>query len=141
MAGRLTIQVVDRDDDYLGLDIRASSERFAGSARVFAGLDDLAELAGRISGFPQSATDERRYEVGSQESNMAGGHCSLRFICSDGAGHARLEVVLKDDAARHEPGSASFGFQVFAVDIDRFVLMLRGLEARRLPEARLEIVE
>ena len=140
MVGRLTIQVVERDDDYLGLDIHASSERFAGSARVYAGLDDLTELADRISGFPQSATDERRYEFGSQESNIASGYCSLCFICSDGAGHARLEVVLKDDAARHEHGLASFGFQVFATEIDRFVLMLRGLNERRVPEAILDTV-
>lgn len=140
MAGRVTIQVVDRDDDYLGLDIHASSERFAGSARVYAGLDDLTELADRISGFPQSATDERRYEFGSQETNVAGGYCLLRFICSDGAGHAKLEVVLKDDA-RNEHGSASFGFQVFATEIDRFVLMLRALDERRVPEAILDTVQ
>jgi hypothetical protein len=135
MSGRLTIQVVDRDDDYLGLDIRASNERFAGSARVYAGLNELTELAGLISGFPQSSTDERVYEIGSQEPRTAGGFCSLRFHCSDGAGTARLEVVLNDDDDRHEHDSASFGFQVFPVELDRFVLILRALEDRRVLEA------
>ena len=141
MAGRLTIQVVERDDDYLALDIRAWNERFAGSARVYAGLNELSEMAERVLGFPQNPTDERKFEFGSQKPDAAGGFCSIRFSCSDGAGHARLDVVLKDDDARHEHGLSSFGFQVFAVEIDRFVLMLRGLEARRLPEARLETVE
>jgi hypothetical protein len=141
MFGSLTIKVVGGDDDYLGLDIRASNERFGGSARVYAGLNDLTDLAELISGFPKNATDERKYEFGSQEPNVAGGFCSMRFSCSDGAGHARLDVLLNDDDGWYEHGSASFGFQVFAVDIDRFVLMLKGLEARRIPEAKLETIQ
>lgn len=141
MTGRLTIKVTDRDDDYLGLDIRAANERFAGSARVYAALDELTELAQQLSGFPQSTADERKYAFGTQEPGWAGGFCSLHFFCNDGSGHARLEVVLMDDEGRHEQASASFGFQVFAVEVDQFVLMLRGLSDRKLAEAILGTVQ
>jgi hypothetical protein len=140
MSGRLTIQVVGRDDDYLALDIRAASERFAGSARVYASLDELTDLAEQISGFPQSTSDERNYEFGTQEPGWAGGFCSLRFYCIDGSGHARLGVVLIDDKGRHWPGSASFGFEVFATEIDQFVRMLTDLNDRRVREAILGAV-
>lgn len=140
MAGTLTIKVIEWDDDYLALGICGSNERFAGSTRVYAGLDELTELADFISGFPQGATDERRYEFGSQEPGIAGGFCSLRFYCIDSVGHARLGVVLIDDDTREWHGSASFGFPVFAADIDRFVLRLRQVKDQSSPEAILETV-
>jgi hypothetical protein len=57
MLPGLTIKVVDPDDDYLGIEICASSDRFAGSAQIYAGLQELSELAARIAGFPSNPND------------------------------------------------------------------------------------
>lgn len=128
MCGRLTITVIDRDDDYLGIDISAASKRFAGTARLYAGLTEMSEFADVISGFPKNPQDERKYEFGSQDAGMAGGFCSLRFHCIDGAGHSRVEFVMEDDEERHGSASASFGFSVLPVSIDQFTTMLRQID-------------
>ena len=52
MASGLTIKVVDPDDDYSrNRDIYASNDRFAGSFKIYAGLEELSEFAARIAGF------------------------------------------------------------------------------------------
>jgi hypothetical protein len=118
MQRGLTITIVDVDPDYLGIDIRASNDRFGGSARIYAGLTELSEFATRIAGFPTNSVDERNYEFGSRDRGFAGGYCRLRFRCVDSVGHARVEVALEDDDQRHELASAEFGFPVSAADVD-----------------------
>ena len=137
MGGELTIKVVERDDDYLGIDIRAVTDRFAGSARIYAGLDELTEFADHIAGFPRTVDDERTYEFGSRDAGVAGGFCSLRFHCTDGSGHARVDAVIEDDAGFYEFGSASFSFQVFAHGIDQFASTLRKINNEKSGEASL----
>ena len=128
MQRGLTITIVDVDADYLGIDIRASNDRFGGSARIYAGLTELSEFADRIAGFPTSSADERNYEFGNRGRKFAGGYCSLRFRCIDSVGHARLEVALEDHDQLHESASAEFGFPVLAAEVDRFTARLRELE-------------
>ena len=137
MSGELTIKVVKQDADYLGVDIRAANDRFAGSAWIYAGLDDLTDFAEQIAGFPRTVEDERTYEFGSREAGVAGGFCSLRFHCTDGSGHARVDTVIEDDAGFYGFGSASFTFQVFAHEIDRFASSLRKIGNDRSGEASL----
>jgi hypothetical protein len=50
MAMGLTITIVDPDDDYLGIDMHAANVRFAGSARIYAGLDELSAFRGSDRG-------------------------------------------------------------------------------------------
>ena len=69
----LTIEAVDNDGDYLGIEIRASNGRFAGYAWIYAGTDELSEFAAHIAGFPASFEDRRSYEFGSSDQNTAGG--------------------------------------------------------------------
>ena len=127
MERGLTITIVDVEPDYLGIDIRASNDRFGGSARIYAGLTELSEFANRIAGFPTSS-DERNYEFGSRDRSFAGGYCGLRFRCIDSVGHARVEVALEDDEQWHELASAEFGFPVVAADVDQFTTRLREVE-------------
>jgi len=67
MALGLTIRIVDPDDDYLGIEICASNERFSGSARIYSGLDELSAFAAVIAGFPLNAGDREsmNLQVGS----------------------------------------------------------------------------
>ena len=41
MATGLSIRVVDPDDDYIGIEIRAVADRFVGTTQIYAGLDEL----------------------------------------------------------------------------------------------------
>jgi hypothetical protein len=113
MTEGLRIRIVDPDDDYLGIEIQVSNGRFAGSTRIFAGLEQLTEFSAKIAGFPTNPDDERIYEFGSRESKIAGGYGRMRFHCIDHKGHAAIEVILEDDdkyysaASAPEPSSGS----------------------------------
>ena len=134
----LTISVVDPDDDYLGIELYAASERYASATRIYAGLDELSALASQIEGFPESPADERIYEFGSTEPGVAGGFGSLRFCCPNRSGHAVLEVALEDDDQRYANASAKFSFRIHAADVDRFATRLRAIEEARSGEAVLQ---
>jgi hypothetical protein len=54
MTRGLTIRAVDPDEDYLGIEVSASNERFAGSTWIYAGVEELSELAAQMEGFPRS---------------------------------------------------------------------------------------
>jgi hypothetical protein len=136
----LSIKVVDPDDDYLGIDIQAANKRFAGTARIYAGRDELSEFANQISGFPANVQDERTYEFGSPDPSMAGGYCKLRFQCVDQAGHVLIVIVVEDDDGRYPPGKAELNFGAEPAGIDRFVKRLREIELERSGEAVLKAV-
>jgi len=137
MTPGLRISIVDPDEDYLGIEVAADSGRFAGTTRIYAGLDELSIFASQIAGFPTTAEDQRNYEFGSTESGVAGGFALLRFHCLAGAGHPALEVIIEDDQQRHEIASARFAFQFAAADLDRFVTRLHHIERNRSGEATL----
>jgi hypothetical protein len=44
MERGLTITALGPDEDYLGIELVASNERFAGSAYIYAGVDELSEF-------------------------------------------------------------------------------------------------
>jgi hypothetical protein len=71
----ITITAVDPDPDYLRIEIEAWNSCCGGSARIYAGLDELAEFAAEITGFPISTNDSRRHEFGSRDRKYAGGYC------------------------------------------------------------------
>ena len=137
MAARLTIRIVDPDDDYLGVEIHAFNDRFAGSTRIYAGIEELSEFAAHIAGFPAKASDERIYEFGSRKPSVAGGYCSLRFHCLDRSGHAAVEIALEDDDQLYTVGAAQLSFHIAAAAIDRFARALRELQGARSGEATL----
>lgn len=53
MEPGLRISVVDPDEDYLGIEVAAASSRFAGTTRIYVGLDELSILSSRIEGLRQ----------------------------------------------------------------------------------------
>jgi hypothetical protein len=130
MASGLAIKVVDPDNDYLGIEIRASNESFGGSARIYAGLDQLSDFAARIAGFPTNAQDQRLYEFGSREPSIAGGYGRLFFRCIEPSGQAIVEIGL-EDAERQASGMTHFSFPVEPAAVDRFTHALREIEHAR----------
>jgi len=137
MTPGLRLSIIDPDEDYLGIEVAAGSGRFAGTTRIYAGLDELSVFASRIAGFPTTAGDRRNYEFGTTDPGVAGGFARLLFYCVDGSGHPALEVVIEDDPIRHDNASAKFAFQIAAADFDRFVTRLRQIERDRSGEATL----
>jgi hypothetical protein len=138
MANFLKIVVVDPDPDYLGIEIFASSCRFSGATKIYAGLDQLKRLADAIHGFPEGRSDERKFVFGTKDKGFAGGYCSLRFYCKDELGHGSLAVELEDDGKWHSAASATFAFPVLAADIDAFVQRLRAVNDSQSGEAELQ---
>jgi len=131
MEPGITITVVDPDTDYLGIEVSVSNGRFAGSARIYAGLDDLARLADRLDGFPASAHDERDFELGYPLTIYAGGHVELFVHTVGNLGHSVVDVEIVDDDQKYSAGSACFTLPVEAAGIDSFVRSLRAAQSAR----------
>ena len=141
MAAGLEIRVVDVDDDYLGIDIAASSERFSGSARLYLGFTALSEFAGALAGFPSSNSDRRTHEFGTLDPGVAGGFVRLVFQCVDGAGHTAISVAIEDDPHHHSKASATFTLEFEAAELDRFLIAVRQLERAKNGHATLRALE
>jgi hypothetical protein len=139
MTSGLRITVTDPDPDYLGIEILASSGRFSGAAKIYAGLDELSKFAEVITGFPTGWKDERKYVFGTKDKGIAGGYCALRFYCRDGSGHSIVDVEFEDDDRYYySEASARFTFPVLPAELDQFVEQLRSVERAQSGEARLE---
>jgi hypothetical protein len=137
----LKIRIGDLDPEYIDLIVDASNGSLSGSARIYAGLNNLSEFASQIEVFPISPQDERIYELGSPDPNYAGGCCRLRFYCVDAVGHGKLDLVLEADSDSHRrEWTAKFSlFPVEAGEIDNFVGSLRELDKAKAGDAVLRI--
>lgn len=132
----LTIEAVDNDTDYLGIEIRASNGRFAGYAQIYAGNNELSEFAAHIAGFPEGFEDHRSYEFGSPNPAVAGGYCMVKLRCLDRAGHVAVDVVI-DGKLKVAPESARFSFRAEPSAIDQLVRGLRAVGNHRTGSATL----
>jgi hypothetical protein len=138
MQRGLTITAIDPDQDYLGIEVTASNERFAGSAWIYAGVEELSELAATMEGFPRSFEDRRTHEFGNRDPAFAGGFVGITLRCFDRAGHLAVDLVLEDDAGRYPRARAEFGFQTEPAALDQFIECLRKVERARHGSASLE---
>ena len=138
MTNYLKISVIDPDPDYLGIEISASNARFSGTTKIYAGLDQLTELAVVITGFPMSPKDERSYEFGTKNEGFAGGYCALRFYCRDRAGHAAADIEIEDDNMFYSEATARFTIPILPAGVDEFVRVLQLVEQAQSGEAILE---
>ena len=138
----LRIKVVDPDDDHLAsaISIQAANKWVAGTARIYAPLDELSKFANQIRGFPANIQDERAYEFGSPDPSTAGGYCKLRFQCVDRAGHVAIAIVIEDDGDWYSPGKVELNFRAEPAEIDRFIERLRDIELEQSGEAVLAAV-
>jgi hypothetical protein len=122
LAG-INIAIEDRELDYVLVEVRASSFRFAGSTRAYLAPDRLSKLATQLSGFPEDVRDTRSFEFGSTD---AGGYLAARFTAGP-TGVGTVEVDIHDDSQFSAPARATFSFQVMAAALDEFVLALQRL--------------
>jgi hypothetical protein len=127
----LTITAVDPDEDYLGIEIFASSARFAGSSLIYAGLDDVGRFADRLAGFPSSPRDERTFGFGARLPGQAGGFARFVFRTVGELGRSEVAVEMMDDELRNSGASSAFTFPVEAAAVDRFVAGLRIVQSAR----------
>ena len=137
MQRGLTITAIDPDGEYLGIEVAASNERFAGSAWIYAGADELSAVAAKLDGFPRSYEDRRAHEFGNRDPAFAGGFFSIAVRCLDRAGHLAVDLVLEDDTGRYPQAHADFGFQTEAAALDDFIENLRKVERDRFGSASL----
>jgi len=129
MSPGISISVVWFDEDILELRIGASNGRFAGEIEAYAPLDACRQLADTLKGFPLNASDIREFEVGTFDSNNAGGGARIRFHCTNGAGHAAADISVRTDP-QHVGGTsetASFSINIEAAAVDTFVQQLRDM--------------
>lgn len=139
MERGLTITALDPDENYLGIEVVASNERFAGSAWIYAGVQELSELATKLDGFPRSYDDRRTHEFGNRDPAFAGGFVSITVRCLDRAGHLAVDLVLEDDAGRYARAYAAFGFQTEPAALDHFIESLRKVARDRFGSASLAV--
>jgi hypothetical protein len=90
------------DVDIVELKVSAWNGSFGGSTRVYVGQGDLADTATLMHGFPKDPRDKREFTFGAFGPKFAGGAMELQLSCSDGAGHARLDVTIEADYGRRE---------------------------------------
>ena len=137
MRSGIRLQIVDRDPDYHGVELRAWTARFAATTFLFVGLRQLSELARVIDGYRPGAGVEASYVIGTREPGFAGGYCELS-LRADAAGHVTLNVDIDDDRQRFSDGHGRFSLRTEAAPLDRFAQGLRDLEGGRCVEAYLE---
>jgi hypothetical protein len=136
---QLQISVVDPDDDYLGIEVFASSGRYSGTTRLYAGDSEVAGMTAGIEGFPRTTQDEFLTEIGIKGRTFAGGYCSIRFYCADGTGRVAIDVDMEDDDIRFLAGSSTFTIETVATEIDRFVRQMQRLVQSRRGTACLKM--
>jgi hypothetical protein len=117
--------------------LHASNERFAGSKRIYAGVDELDDFVRQIDGFPSNPNDERIYEFGGRGPSTAGGYVRLRFHCTDRAGRAAIDIFVEEDVLCYIAGHAQLSLRVEAAGIDRFVEKLRKIQKAHSEDATL----
>ena len=125
---KLVLSVVWLDPDLQEISIAASSACFSGQVNLYAGFQEVEELARRIEGFPLSSSDRREFTLG--QSNLPGyGTASFLFQCTDGTGHAvvRVELHVVPESPTEAAESAVVLVPAVASDVDRFVRALRHM--------------
>jgi hypothetical protein len=105
--------------------------------------DGLQNAANTLSGFPSSTTDLREVELGTLESEVAGGRIHMSFYCVDSVGHAVAFVKLRADDCKGfaEPQFVSLHVPVEAGAIDSFVKQARSVRETKGAKAYLHMAD
>ena len=118
------------DSELYELRVVAWDGRFGGTADLYEPIGGLKESADKLKGFPSTLQDVREVAFGTLSPDYGGGGISLRFFCTDAAGHAMVEAKIqcKDPRGLRMPNSAHFFSSVEPASLDRFVDELRNIE-------------
>ena len=122
----LHLRVIHQDNDLVEIRVFGWNGAFGGEANVYIGVGYLQELAAKLNGFPQNASDIREVTLGAFGPDYAGGGVSMRFYCADQAGHAYVQTKIESEyQANGEVQFAQLLLPIEAAAIDDFVNQLR----------------
>ena len=130
----LHLKTIWGDNDLLEFRIVASNSSFLGTTECYVSLDEAAQFAECISGFPSSRSDVRVYEFGS--SSELGG-ARILFRCRDGSGHLVVEARIWTSRSDAEAQEATLVLRTVPAEIDKFVEELLKMKTRIGAEAHL----
>ena len=117
-----------QDRDIVEIAVNAWNGMFGGIVQVYVAHDELEGVANRLRGFPSSPADERNINLGTFDPKLAGGGASMRFFCTDRAGHAQLKLKLSGrNALASRPQSVELFANVEPASIDEFLPQLIAL--------------
>lgn len=114
------------DSDLQEISVTVSSKHFSGEVSLYAGYEELNQLANCIHGFPLHPEDRREFVMG--QPNLPGyGTVKIELSCQDPTGHVVVQASLR---ANHDQFADQFESCVVQVntvpsDIDRFEAELR----------------
>lgn len=124
----LQFSIVWNDEDLQEIVISASSGLFSGQVNLYAGWNELKDIAERLRGFPSSQDDKREFTLG--QGDLSGyGTASFALYCINSRGHVAVEVAFHTNPASASDGKESAVVIVPAVvgDIDRLAADLRSI--------------
>lgn len=131
MENGINLRVIwfDEVEDLLEVVFRCSNGYFAGQAEIYVSRDKLSKFVDTLSGFPSRPNDSRDFELGTFNPDHADGGARMHFFCEDAAGHAVVEVQLRDGACRGlgEIQSVALRIPIQAAGVDDFIKQLRGV--------------
>jgi hypothetical protein len=119
----LEITVIWADEHLLEFRVSASNGNFVGQAEMYVRLNEFADLAKVINGFPKSLDDHRNYILGSPDTGAGGGLTKMEFCCVDSLGHAVVNVKIRGypSPRPRRTSEAEFSIEVNPAEIDSFV--------------------
>jgi hypothetical protein len=132
------VTVSEIDPDYIGIEMRAATSRYAGSAFIYDPFELLPALVAGLSGFPSRKRREVFLEFGSREDRMASGYCGLQFRATSSR-ICTVDAEFVDAPGRHGDAAARFSFHVEPAAVDRFVQELRQVQAAQIGTATLAL--
>jgi hypothetical protein len=100
MQTGIEVEVVWWDQDVIKYRFACCNGRFSGQAEIYLNHSEVAKIADALRGFPSRADDSRNFELGTFDSQCAGGGVKLHFYCLDSVGHAAVEVSLRCDGCK-----------------------------------------
>ena len=90
----------DFDQHLIEVVFSCSNGNFCGTCEIYLGRDELSKLANALHGFPSSASDSRKVELGTFDPKYADGGVRINLFCSDSRGHSIAEIHLRGDGCK-----------------------------------------
>lgn len=134
----IRFQTLWYDQDVIKLRVSAWNGDFGGVADIYEGIGDLDKAAGQLRGFPRNTSDMRELIFGTFDRKCAGGGVSMRFHCTDSAGHAYVETRIDSSVlAGGTFQTVALALPIEAAAVDIFVQELQRMEEDRSSTAHL----
>ncbi len=141
MKSGIEITIIDTDlPDFIELRVRASNGVFSGETRLYAVPEALTLFAAKLQDFPANPLDTRDFELGTFNTDFAGGGARFYFRCMDQLGHAVIEVTIRSDPQREPSQEVRLVIPIEPAAVDVFVDQLECIYPIRSAETAALIV-